>query len=387
MVGLASRRLPMRITVIGYGRVGSRTVKALAARGHQITLIDKDTTRLSRASQVEGLSLVHGNGIDVDVQREAGMEQADLLLAVTRDDNVNLMSAQVARAYFNVPRAIARVYEPSHAEAIQEDPGLIIVCPTLDAVQTIIDRVENPRAINQAAPVCQTRPRRDAAEDARYVLIAGGGKVGVNLARALIESGHEVALIERDGARAAALSARLGCPVYIGDSSTHDILEEAEAWRARVFVAATGSDQDNLIACQLAKKVFGVPKTIARASNPKNEEVMAKLGVDATVSSTAIIQHVIEQELPTIRIKTLLSLQEGAFQIIEYVLDRDSPAAGRMVRDIELPSEANLIAIIRGNQTMVARGDTLLAEGDTIVAIVRTDQEKKLREALIGMSN
>jgi trk system potassium uptake protein TrkA len=372
----------MRIVVIGYGRIGSRTVKALAERGHQITLIDKDTARLSHASQIEGVNLVHGNGIDVDVQREAGMQGADLLLAVTRDDNVNLMSAQVARTYFNVPRAIARIYEPSHAEAIQEDPNLIIVCPTLDAAQTIINRVENPAAAQPSAPP-QPKSPRDATEDSRYVLIAGGGKVGVNLARALIESGHEVALIERENARAATLSAKLGCPVYIGDSSTHDILQEAGAQRARVFVAATGSDQDNLIACQLAKKIFGVPKTIARASNPKNEEVMARLGVDATVSSTAIIQHFIEQELPTIRIKTLLSLQEGTFQIIEYVLDRGSPATGRMVRDIELPQEANLIAIIRENQTMVPRGDTLLMEGDTVVAIVRTDQERELRKALI----
>ena len=120
-------------------------------------------------------------------------------------------------------------------------------------------------------------------------------------------------MIERDIRRAAALSNKLDCPVFVGDTSTHDVLESAEADRARVFVAATGSDQDNLIACQVARKVFGVPKTIARASNPKNEAVMAVLGVDSTVSSTAIIQQVIERELPTVRIKTLLSLQEGAF--------------------------------------------------------------------------
>jgi len=376
----------MRIVVIGYGRVGSRTVSALHKDGHQLSIIDKEGTRLSAASQLEPINLVQGNGIDVDVQREAGMGDADVLLAVTRDDNVNLMAALVARTHFKVPRAIARIYEPSHAEAAQEDALLTIVCPTLNAVDLIVDRVDKAaRGIQEPAVPLVTRPRsRQPGDDSRYILVAGGGKVGVNLARALLDSGHEVAVIEQDAPRAAALSNKLECPVYIGDSSTHDVLEEAGAGRARVFVAATGSDQDNLIACQVAKKVFGVPKTIARASNPKNEAVMARLGVDSTVSSTAIIQHVIERELPTIRIKTLLSLHDGAFQILEYPIDSSSPATGKLVREINLPSEANLIAILRGPNTVVPRGDTKLIDGDIVVGLVNSAQEPSLRSALLG---
>jgi trk system potassium uptake protein TrkA len=362
-------------------------VDALVKKGHSISVIDKEAMRLSRAAHHEGVELIQGNGIDVDVQRDAGMDTAELLLAVTRDDNVNLMAAQVARSYFNVPRAIARIYEPSHAEAIQEDPKLSVVCPTLNAVDIITGLVEGriSEPVIEVIPAsARTRPRYDEAESSRYILVAGGGKVGVNLARALIDTGHEVGVIEWDGARAANLAARLDCPVYVGDSSTHDVLEEAGVARARVFVAATGSDQDNLISCQVAKRVFGVPKTISRASNPKNEEVMARLGVDSTVSSTAIIQHVIESELPTVRIKKLLSLQEGAFQIIEYALDESSPATGSLVRDLALPNKANLIAILRGSATVVPRGDTQLAEGDVLLALVSTDQEPLLRAALLG---
>ena len=380
----------MRIVVIGYGRVGSRTVAKLVERGHEISLIDKEGTRLSRASQLEGVALIQGNGIDVDVQREAGMGEADMLLAVTRDDNVNLMAAQVARSHFHVPHAIARVYEPSHAEATQEDPKLTVVCPTLFAVKLIVEHVDTiadqptsehmPEGPLKVPP----RPRYSPTDESRSILIAGGGKVGVNLARELYESGHEVTVIEQDSGRAAALSNRLDCPVFVGDASTHDVLEAAGAALARVFVAATGSDQDNLIACQLARKVFGVPKTIARASNPKNEPVMAVLGVDSTVSSTAIIQQVIERELPTVRIKTLLSLQEGAFQILEYPLDPGSPATGHLLRDVFMPTASNIIAILRGRTTVVPRGDTRLTEGDVIVALVGTDQEAQLRTALLG---
>src|SRR5262245_35397079 len=380
----------MKIVVIGYGRVGSRTVSALLERGHQISLIDKEASRLGRASALEGVEPVQGNGIDVHVQSEARMGEADILPAVPFNDNVNLMAAQVARSHFHVPRAIARVYEPTHAEATQEDPQLIVVCPTLLAVTMIVEQVD----IAAGQPLAERIPpepvktlRRlqyDATDESRYILIAGGGKVGVNLARELYESGHEVALIERDAARAVALSSKLDCPVFVGDSSTHDVLDNAAAARARVFVAATGSDQDNLIACQVAKKVFGVPKTIARASNPKNEEVMARLGVDSTVSSTAIIQQVIERELPTVRIKTLLSLQAGAFQILEYPLDGSSPATGRALREIDLPHESNLIAILRGGEMVIPRGETKLEDGDVVVALVNTDQEAGLRLALLG---
>jgi trk system potassium uptake protein TrkA len=300
------------------------------------------------------------------------------------------MAAQVARTHYHVPRAIARVYEPSHAEATQEDPQLIVVCPTLLAVTMIVEQVDI--ASNQTMPerlppepaVARPRMLDQATDDSRYIIIAGGGKVGVNLARELYESGHEVAMIEQDTARAVVLSSKLDCQVFVGDSSTHDVLETAGASRARVFVAATGSDQDNLIACQVAKKVFGVPKTIARASNPKNEEVMARLGVDSTVSSTSIIQQVIERELPTVRIKTLLSLQSGAFQILEYPLDSVSPATGHALREINLPNESNIIAVLRSNKLVVPRGETKLEDGDVVVALVNAAEESQLRLALLG---
>src|ERR1044071_228126 len=180
----------MKIVVIGYGRVGSRTVAALVERGHEISITDKEAGRLGRASQLEGVELVQGNGIDVDVQREAGMGEADILLAVTRDDNVNLMAAQVARVHFHVPRAIARVYEPSHAEATQEDPQLTVICPTLLAAELIVAQVDisakQPPAerIPAEPPTVAARPRYDATDESRYIIIAGGGKVGVKIGRA-----------------------------------------------------------------------------------------------------------------------------------------------------------------------------------------------------------
>src|SRR5262249_33376324 len=132
----------MRIVVIGYGRVGFRTVSALLERGHQISLVDKEASRLSRASHLEGVDLVHGNGIDVDIQREAGVGERDMLLALPFDANVTLLRAQVPRPPYGAPIAIPRVYEPTHAKPIQEDPQLIAVCPTLFAFKHIEEQVE-----------------------------------------------------------------------------------------------------------------------------------------------------------------------------------------------------------------------------------------------------
>jgi trk system potassium uptake protein TrkA len=379
----------MKIVIIGYGRVGSRVTRALTASGHVITLIDKEAVRLRGAVELTEVKLVQGNGIDVDVQREAGVGEADRLLALTREDNVNLMAAQVGREYFHVPQAIARIFEPSHAEACG-DPRLLTICPTLYAVDAIVNQLD-PSTVVKARQI-ETQPSRyrlksvpaTESEESRFVLIAGGGKVGINLARTLHRSGHEVALIEQDWSRARHLEVAVECPIIVGDGSIAPILEAAGAGRARVVVAVTGSDQDNLIIGQMAKRCFGVPKTIARVSNPKNEEVLQRLGVDTTISSTAIIEQVIERELPMIKIRTLLQLQNGGTQLIEYALENNSPVLGRPLKEIGFPPNCNLVAVIRRGATIVPRGETQLQVGDMVIALVRADQQDQLRKLLVG---
>lgn len=379
----------MNIVIIGYGRVGSRVTRALQAGGHAITLIDREAVRLRGAVELTDVRLVQGNGIDVDVQREAGVGEADRLLALTREDNVNLMAAQVGREFFNVPQAIARVFEPSHTQ-VCDDPQLLTICPTLYAVDAIVNQLD-PATVVKARQM-ETQPNRyrpksvptTESEESRFVLIAGGGKVGNNLARTLHRRGHEVALIEQDWSRARHLEVSLECPIIVGDGSIAPILEAAGAGRARVVVAVTGSDQDNLITCQMAKRCFGVAKTIARVSNPKNEEVLQRLGVDTTISSTAIIEQVIERELPMIKIRTLLQLQNGGTQLIEYALETGSPVLGRPLKEIGFPPNCNLVAVLRQGATIVPRGETHLQVGDMVIALVRADQQDQLRKLLVG---
>ncbi len=139
-----------------------------------------------------------------------------------------------------------------------------------------------------------------------YVIVAGGGKIGHYLSRALVDAGHEVLLVEKDKARADYLAEELGEAVALGDACEVRTMREIGMERADVVVAVTGDDEDNLVICQMAKLKFNVPRAIARVNNPENEDIFQRLGIDTTVSSTKIIFNLIEQQIETNEVKAIL---------------------------------------------------------------------------------
>ncbi|OFW26056.1 MAG: hypothetical protein A3H27_13775 [Acidobacteria bacterium RIFCSPLOWO2_02_FULL_59_13] len=212
----------------------------------------------------------------------------------------------------------------------------------------------------------------------------GGGKVGYYLGRTLLEEGHEITIVEDNPDTYALVSRQLDCPVIFGDGSTYAVLEKAGASRCDVFVAVTNHDQDNLIGCEVAKREFGVPKTIARVKNPKNEWIMQRLGVDVTVSSTAIISSLIESELPVHKIRTLLSLRAGQLEIMEYVLDGNSPVVGHQLKELQMPAHCNVVTILRQGHAVVPRGETAFENHDVVLALTDRTDEPHLRKLLLG---
>ena len=128
-----------------------------------------------------------------------------------------------------------------------------------------------------------------------YIIVIGAGKVGFYLTRHLLQSGYEVALIEKDPTRASLVAAQLGTgSCLVGDGDEMAFLATSGIERADVVAAVTGDDEDNLVACQLAKRQFHVPKTVARVNNPRNVQLFHQLGVDVAVSATELILGVIE---------------------------------------------------------------------------------------------
>src|SRR5215210_5864281 len=191
-----------------------------------------------------------------------------------------------------------------------------------------------------------------------YVIVAGGGKVGFYLSRELLSQGHEVLVIERDARRADAIQNELGNVVMNGMADEAATLEEAGVARAEVICAVTGDDEDNLVICQVAKRRFRVPRAIARINNPKNEEIFRLLGIDETVSSTELILSALEPEIPTHTLVPLLRLRHADVEIVEAIIEPDSPLAGAIMRPGTRPRGGAFSVTSRGDGPVRLSADT-----------------------------
>lgn len=217
-----------------------------------------------------------------------------------------------------------------------------------------------------------------------YVIVAGGGKVGHYLTRALVDAGHEVLMIEKERSRADYLADEFGDVVTWGDACEVSVMKEVGMNRADVVVAVTGDDEDNLVICQMAKRKFNVPRTIARVNNPKNEEIFQMLGIDTTVSSTKIIFNLIEQQIETDQVIPIAALQRGNIEIVEVDLSPSSPVVGKRIANISLPPEALVISIVRDGHAMLPNIDVEFKVGDTVIALVTAEKEAELRAIFAG---
>jgi trk system potassium uptake protein TrkA len=219
-----------------------------------------------------------------------------------------------------------------------------------------------------------------------FVLVVGGGKVGYYLTKELIESGHEVVLMEKDAARAGQIADEIGSIVVAHDGCEGKYLGEAGCNRADIVAAVTGDDEDNLVICQMAKHHFDVPRTIARVNNPANEALFRHLGVDEIISPTRMILGSIEQDIPVHELLHLAALGDSDLEIIEAHLQSGSPAIGRSPGELTMPEGCSLFAVVRDGKATPLRSDMTLAVGDKVIAIGGANCEVLLRDQLLGAS-
>ncbi len=216
-----------------------------------------------------------------------------------------------------------------------------------------------------------------------YVLIAGGGKVGANVARTLLRMGHEVTLIESTADRYERLEPEFEHQVLRGDATEISTLERAGIARPPDLVlAVTGDDEDNLVICQLAQAKYGVDKVIARVNDPRNQPHFDLLGIAPTVCATSSILGLVEHEVPAHGLIPLLELKRDNLEIVEIPVTPGGPADGVDVAQLRLPEGATVIAVLRGGNAEPATPGLRLTSGDQMLAIVKPGRIDELRKAL-----
>ena len=216
-----------------------------------------------------------------------------------------------------------------------------------------------------------------------YIVIVVGGDVGLSLTRLLQVHGHDVVLVEKDPARYGKLSDELGEAVIMGDGADLGTLLDMGANRADVLAAVTGTDQDNLVICQLAKLIYLIPRTIAVVNDPRNEELFSSLGVDATVSSTGIVASLIEEKIDAGMAIPLLAFKECGLEIFKTQLSTESSIIKKKISQLDLPKDLIIIAAMRGNQVIIPKGDTVFLPGDTIIMLIREENKEAFKRVFL----
>jgi trk system potassium uptake protein TrkA len=214
------------------------------------------------------------------------------------------------------------------------------------------------------------------------VLIAGGGPTGSELASLLLDQKIEVCLVEHRREILDLLHLELPTEVVYEDNPTDlKVLEDAGIRNADVLVASTSSDAENLALCYLAHKLYHVPRTIGRIHNPRHAWLFnEKLHVDVALNESSILAHLIEEEMSLGDMMTLLKLRRGQFSLVEVVVPPGAKAVGVTIRDLPLPEQCVIVAIIRKGEMIVPRGITIVEVGDEVLAITDNFGEEQLAE-------
>ena len=201
-------------------------------------------------------------------------------------------------------------------------------------------------------------------------MIIGGGNVGYYLTKSLSAEKHHIMIVEQDHSRCEQVASDLSSKrieVTCGDGTDIECLREAGIFHTDVLIAVTGHDQNNLVACQLAKNYFWVKQTISRVKNPKNIRVFEQLGVDSVISSTNRIAEITNQELDWADVNRMLTERSCNVRLREITVESGASFEHKCLKELGLPKGLILIAVLRGDQAIIPDGETCLKAGDTIV--------------------
>jgi trk system potassium uptake protein TrkA len=219
------------------------------------------------------------------------------------------------------------------------------------------------------------------------VIIVGSGKIVYYLARQFAKKRIKTLVVTPHPDEARELAQRIGEPVLGGDATDPRILEEAGALKADAVLALTPHDEDNLAVCQIASKMYKVPRTIALVNDPENEEIFHKLNVSVAISATRILSILLEEQAGFEEIGKMISVAEGSVSVSEIILREGSPAEGVEIQAIAFPEEALIGGVIRFGRVLIPKGSTQLRAGDRLIVIATETSLDQVLHVLTGEGN
>jgi len=455
----------VKIVILGAGQVGSTVAESLASEANDITVVDIDGARLRSLQDRLDLRTVLGSAAHPSVLVEAGIEDCDLMIAVTQSDETNLVACKLAQQLFNVPTRVVRLratdYLANERVLGPDCFGVdLAICPEQILTDYIAKLVEFPEALQvlefahgkaslvavrafqggplvghplkdlkKHIPSVDTRiaaifrgdspilPEGDtvvqagdevfclaATQDIRRVMhelrrvdkpvsrvmIAGGGNIGLRLARA-IERDYAVKIIEYDKRRCEILSTRLDRALVLqGDVTDEGLLEAENVADMDLFVAVTNDDEDNIMSCLLAKRM-GARRVVALINRRSYVDLLQAGQIDIAISPAQATIGTLLAHVRRGHVTQVHSLRRGAAEALEAVVhgDRDScRCVGRKIEEVDLPRGAAIAAIVRGEKVIMAHHDTVVQAEDHVIVFV-TDKKllskvEKLFEVSVG---
>jgi trk system potassium uptake protein TrkA len=449
----------MKVVICGAGQVGFNIARHLADEDIDVTVIDQSRELIQKISDTLDVQAMVGFASHPDMLERAGTGDADMIIAVTFADEVNMVACQVAHSIFNVPMKIARIRAQNYMRPEWSDlfsrenmPIDVIISPEVEVARAATRRLQVPGAIDSISfagdkvrviavrcdedcPIIDT-PLRQLTElfpdlnivivgiirgdrviapsgddqvllgdevyfctvsdhidramsafgheeqEARRVVIVGGGNIGLFLAQE-IETHHSnvrVKIIEHNRARAELVADQLSRTVVInGNALDREILDEANVSSAEAIIAVANDDEVNILASLLAKR-DGCARAMTLVNNPTYPALMTNLGIDVVISPRATTVSTILQHIRRGRILQLHSLPNGIAEVIEAEALETSPLVGQPLREINLPTGITLGAVVRGDEVIIPKGDTVIQTHDHVVAFAVRDAVKKVEK-------
>jgi trk system potassium uptake protein TrkA len=449
----------MKVLICGAGQVGFGIAERLSAENNDVSIIDNSATLVQRVSDSLDVSGFVGHGSHPDVLDEAGARDADMIIAVTLHDEVNMVACQVAHSLFNIPTKIARIRAQSYLEphwrnlfSREHMPIDVIISPEIEVGDMVLRRLSLPGAFETVSfgdgavsvvgvtceedcPVVDTPlqqltelfpdlpavvvavvregnlfvPRggdhllagddayfvapNDQVErtlkifgheeqQARRIIIAGGGNIGLYVAKRLEElhSATRLKLIETDRERAVSIAEQLNRTVVLhGSALDEEVLKEADVSKADTVVALTNDDQANILSCIMSNRL-GCARSLCLLNNVGYSAMVRSLGIDASINPRGITVSRVLQHVRRGRIRAVHSIQNGAGEVIEAEALETSPLVGKPLREIELPDGLRIGAILRDGIIHIPDGNTQIGAHDRVIMFATAENVHEVEQ-------